>query len=245
MGRGDQSIPSAIRGMVIVDKPVGITSMDAVSAVRRKARGAKCGHAGTLDPLASGVLVIALGRTATRELGRFMAAEKRYRTVVDLSAFTTTDDREGERRDVVVAAPPSSDQVRAVLERFVGPIDQRPPAVSAVKVKGRRAYALARRGEAFTLPARPVVMHAIELVRYAWPRLELDIRCGKGTYIRSLARDLGEALGTGGHCASLRRCAVGPFTETEARALDELPEPLTPADVMRLDAALARLSGAG
>ena len=215
--------------------------MDAIRVVRRKAGGAKCGHAGTLDPLASGVLVIGLGRPATRELGRFMTSEKRYRTVVDLSAFTTTGDREGEPREVAVAEAPSESQVRAVLDTLSGPIEQRPPAASAVKVAGRRAYAMARRGEKPELAPRPVVIHAIEIVRYQWPQLELLVRCGKGTYIRSLARDTGEALGTGGHCASLRRTAVGPFTEVEARALDELPERLGESDVMPVGETLARL----
>lgn len=241
MEQRDKSGPPSLAGILIVDKPVGMSSMDAIRVVRRRAGRAKCGHAGTLDPLASGVLVIGLGRAATRELGRFMASEKRYRTVVDLSAFTTTDDREGERREVDVGEPPSERRVLAVLDTLTGTVEQRPPAASAVKVAGRRAYAMQRRGEAPELAARPVEVHAIEIVRYRWPQLELDVRCGKGTYIRSLARDIGEALGTGGHCASLRRTAVGPFTEDEAVALDDVPERLGEADVLPLAEALARL----
>ncbi|MHC4493981.1 MAG: tRNA pseudouridine(55) synthase TruB [Planctomycetota bacterium] len=241
MEQRDKSGPASLTGILILDKPMGMSSMDAIRVVRRAAGRAKCGHAGTLDPLASGVLVIGLGRSATRELGRFMATEKRYRTVVDLSAFTSTDDREGERREVDVADPPSASRVRAVLDSFTGTIQQRPPAASAVKVAGRRAYAMQRRGEEPELAARPVEIHAIEVVRYRWPQLELDVRCSKGTYIRSLARDIGEALGTGGHCAGLRRMAVGPFTEDEAVALDDLPEYLGESDVMPLEEALARL----
>ena len=132
MDQRDQSGQGALTGILIVDKPVGMTSMDVIRVVRRKAGGAKCGHAGTLDPLASGVLVVGLGRPATRGLGRFMASEKRYRTVVDLSAFTTTDDREGERREVDVAEAPSASAVRAVLDGLTGTIEQRPPATSAI-----------------------------------------------------------------------------------------------------------------
>lgn len=217
--------------------------MDAVAAVRRKAGGARTGHAGTLDPLASGVLVVGLGR-ATRELGRFMAAEKGYRTVIDLSAFTTTDDREGERTEVRDSGPPAAAAVSAVLRGMTGTIMQRPPARSAVKVGGRRAYERSRRGETVELAPRPVAIHSIDLVRYEWPFLEIDVRCGKGTYIRSLARDVGTALGTGGHCASLRRTAVGPFTLEWSRRLEDLPQALTEEDLIPLEEALRALQQA-
>jgi tRNA pseudouridine55 synthase len=244
MGRANKEAEPGISGVLVVDKPSGFTSMDAVAVVRGKAGGVKVGHAGTLDPLATGVLVVALG-TATKKLARFMATDKRYRTVVDLGAFTSTDDREGSRVEVEVGAPPSERAVRAALSGFVGEIGQRPPAHSAVKVGGRRAYALSRRGREPDLPPRPVVVHGIDLIRYDWPLLEIDIRSGKGFYVRSLARDLGRALGTGGHCRSLRRTAVGPFTESMGLRVDDLPEPLEQSHLIDLEDALARLEGAG
>jgi tRNA pseudouridine55 synthase len=240
MGRANKQSEAAVSGVLVVDKPAGFTSMDAVAVVRGKAGGVKAGHAGTLDPLATGVLVVALG-PATKKLARFMATDKRYRTVVDLGAFTSTDDLEGGRQEVEVAAVPSEQDVRATLRDFVGEIEQRPPAHSAVKVGGRRAYALSRRGREPDLPPRTVIVHGIDLIRYEWPMVEIDVRCGKGFYVRSLARDLGRALGTGGHCQNLRRTAVGPFTESESVRLDDVPEPLAQSHLIDLDDALARL----
>ena len=242
MGRANKRSKTSPSGVLVLDKPVGLSSMAAVAVVRGKAGGGRTGHAGTLDPLASGVLVIGLGR-ATKCLGRFMATDKRYRTVVDLSAFSTTDDLEGERVEVEVEKPPTESEVRSVLEKFVGTIDQRPPDRSAVKIGGRRAYALSRQGQSVEIPPRPVVVHGITVVSYEWPLLELAVHCGKGTYIRSLARDIGETLGTGGHCRSLRRVAVGPFTEAETRTLESLPEPLTEEDLIAIEEALVMVGG--
>jgi tRNA pseudouridine55 synthase len=234
--------PADFSGILVLDKPLGLTSMTAVAAVRRRAGGVRTGHAGTLDPLATGVLVMALGK-ATRSIERLMATDKRYLTEIDLSAFTATDDREGERTEIMVDRPPDEATVRAALEPFIGTIAQRPPAFSAMKVGGRRAYAAARRGTPIELAPRPVRVDSIELVSYRWPLVTLDIRCGKGFYVRSLARDLGQALGTGGHCASIRRTAVGPFVIAEARPLDSLPPRLEPSDLLPLADALARLGG--
>ncbi len=240
MGRANKRTRSSVCGVLVVDKPVGMTSMDVVAIVRGRAGGARTGHAGTLDPLAEGVLVLALGR-ATKSLDRFMATVKRYRTVIDLSAFTNTDDREGERVEVEVAEPPDEAAVRVALDAFKGQIMQRPPARSAIKVGGRRAYAMSRRGESVTLEPRSVEIYELDLVRYQWPMIEITVCCGKGTYIRSLARDIGGQLGTGGHCASLRRTAVGPFTDDQAVPLDDVPQPLGEADLIPLDVALGRL----
>jgi tRNA pseudouridine55 synthase len=197
-----------------------------------------------LDPLASGVLVLALGK-ATKHISRFMATDKRYRTVVDLGAFTTTDDLEGPRNEVETPSPPAETSVRSVLEGFVGTVRQRPPVFSAVKIGGRRAYELSRRGHGVEVPPRPVSVYAIDLIRYEWPLLELAVHCGKGTYIRSLARDIGRALETGGHCRSLRRTAVGPFTEAMAQQLEELPEPLEQTHLIPLEKALAMVAEPG
>jgi len=235
------SPPASLSGFIVIDKPVGGSSMRAVSIVRRVAGGVRTGHAGTLDPLAEGVLIIALG-AATKSLDTFVSLSKRYRTEIDLSAFTTTDDREGEREEVMLARPPSREVVEAALRSLIGEIVQTPPAFSAIKVGGRRAYRMARRGEDVTMPPRRVTVHSIDLVRYSWPLVEIDVHCGKGTYIRSIARDLGRSLGTGGHCVSLRRTAIGSFDESMAIPLDRLPRPLEQSHLMSIDAAIARVT---
>jgi tRNA pseudouridine55 synthase len=222
-----------IHGILSLDKPLGFSSMKAVAIVRRRAGGARTGHAGTLDPLATGVLVLALGK-CTRQIESLMATEKRYLTTIDLTAFTTTDDVEGERTEVVLGTPgaraaaPTRAEIETLLaERFTGTVMQRPPAFSAMKVGGRRAYALARKGETPELTPRPVTIHSVTVTDYAWPLLSLDIHCGKGTYVRSIARELGQALGTGGHCTMIRRTAVGTFTIDRAVSMDALPEKIT------------------
>lgn len=237
---GPRSGGSGAVGLLVLDKPIGMTSMTAVSIVRRRV-GAKAGHAGTLDPLATGVLVIAVG-AATKSLDRFMRTRKGYRTEIDLSAFTATDDREGDLEPVEVATPPEAATIEAMLaERFTGEFLQAPPAFSAKKVDGRRAYQTARRGGDPKLEPRPVRVHDIRLEAYEWPIATVSIHCDKGFYVRSLARDLGRALGTGGHCASIRRTAVGPFTLEESVPLDDLPDPLPADRLLPLATALGRL----
>ena len=211
----------------MVDKPLGVSSMQVVSKVRwsaSRARGVKktkCGHAGTLDPLATGVVICCIGK-ATKQIDRFMGLTKRYVAEVDLSAFTTTEDREGERTEVTPARGiPTRDDVAAACAAFVGEsVEQVPPRFSAIHIDGQRAYALARAGEDVKMKPRFVRIDAVELVDYAWPIATIDVTCGKGTYIRSLGRDLGVALGCGGHLASLRRTAIGPFTVNDAFPLD-------------------------
>jgi len=252
MRRRSPDLPP-LDGVLVLDKPLGMSSARAVDLVRRRAQHARTGHAGTLDPLATGVLVLALGR-ATKAIDQLMATDKRYETDIDLSAFTSTDDREGERREVAVAHPPSAAEVERALRGFVGVIAQRPPAFSAIHIDGRRAYQLARRAEdpqqLPEIPARPVTVHALALTSYEWPVARVAIHCGKGFYVRSLARDLGVALGTGGHCATLRRTAVGPFTVADAHGVDGLPDIILAAGapegspILSLEAALARLSPA-
>ncbi len=179
--------PPPTCGLLLVDKPLGWSSMTVVRRVRRAAGGVKTGHAGTLDPLATGLVICCLG-PATRTVPGLMGLTKVYETQIDLSAFTSTDDREGERREVAVAAPPDLTRLRAALEGFLGEIDQVPPNFSAIHVKGRRAYKMARRGESFTIAARKVRIDAIDLLDYAWPIIGLRITCGKGAAtIRSLA----------------------------------------------------------
>lgn len=235
---------SAIRGLLIVDKPRGPTSMTVCARVRAALRrgGApkrvKVGHGGTLDPLATGLLVVLCGK-ATPLCDQVMRGEKRYLAGVDLSAFTTTDDQEGDRTEVDVSTPPSRAAIQEALDGFVGNIMQRPPVFSAMKVNGRRAYALARDGQDVQLEPRPVVVHSIDVLEYQWPFAALDIKCGKGVYIRSIARDLGVALRTGGSLASLRRTAVGPFSIDHATPVDELPAVLTQAELEPVDRWLA------
>jgi len=229
-------------GLLVIDKPEGLTSMDVCRRVRARLRrggapkGVKVGHGGTLDPLATGVLVVLVGG-ATKMCDRIMAGEKRYLADVDLSAFSTTDDAEGERTEVRVERAPTREAVEAAGARFVGAITQVPPAYSAIKVGGRRAYRMARAGEVPEMEPRPVTIHAIDLLGYEWPHALLDVRCAKGVYIRSLARDLGRALGTGGVLAGLRRTAVGEFTIDRAVPLDALADPLTAADLIPLEGA--------
>ena len=224
-------------GILVLDKPHGISSMAAVATVRRRSGGLKTGHAGTLDPLATGVLVLALGR-ATRSLSRVMQTTKRYRTRIDLGAYTETDDAEGDRHEVQVDRPPTMDEVQVALGRFRGEQSQRPPAYSAVKVQGRRAYRSARAGEKVSLPLRRVIVHELDIVSYDWPVLELALHCGKGYYVRSLARDLGTVLRTGGTCLSICREAVGPFTLSSAIPLADIPDPMATGLLLDLENAM-------
>ena len=213
-------------GLVVVDKPGSMTSHDVVSRVRRLAGTRKVGHAGTLDPMATGVLVLGLNR-ATRLLGHLTLTDKRYDATVRLGGTTTTDDADG---DLVSSSPTdhlSEDDVRSALSSLVGEIDQVPSSVSAVKVDGRRAYARVRAGEEVELSARRVTIHAIDVVSLDLPDVKVAVHCSSGTYVRAIARDLGAALGVGGHLTALRRTAVGPFTLADARSIDELTESFT------------------
>ena len=222
---------TSLHGIFVVDKPLGWTSMDVVRRVRDAAGFAKTGHAGTLDPLATGVIICCIGK-ATRLVESLMRGTKVYEASVDLTAFTNTDDREGEREEVAVDEPPSEEQVVTALASFVGQTEQRPPAFSAVHIDGKRAYKRARQGEVVDIPARTVEIFDIALTHYAWPHVKIHVTCGKGVYIRSLARDLGRTLGTGGHLAALRRTAVGEYTLDDAHTAERLMSPITHGDVL-------------
>jgi tRNA pseudouridine55 synthase len=223
-----------VSGVVVVDKPAGITSHDVVARVRRLAGTRKVGHAGTLDPMATGVLVVGVNR-ATRLLGHLLVTDKAYDATIRLGASTTTDDAEGETVTTAAADTITDDAVRAGLAAMVGDIEQRPSAVSAIKVDGRRAYERVRAGEDVELPARSVRIDAIDVhdVRRTDGFVDVDVsvRCSSGTYIRAIARDLGAALGVGGHLTALRRTAVGTFGLDVARTLDELAEDLQVVDI--------------
>ncbi|MEN0020957.1 MAG: tRNA pseudouridine(55) synthase TruB [Planctomycetota bacterium] len=228
--------PSPV-GFIVIDKPVGPTSMDVCRRIkwRLKQAGApkrvKVGHGGTLDPLASGVLVVLVGRNATKLCDQVMAGQKRYLADVDLAYTSTTDDAEGELTPADTNSPPTIADVERALPSFIGKVMQTPPAYSAISIGGRRAYDLARAGEAPKLEARPIRIDNIAIVSYEWPRLVLDITCGKGVYIRSLARDLGAALGAGGMLRGLRRTMVGPHDIEQSMPLDDLPDAMTQADL--------------
>lgn len=233
-----------VSGWVVVDKPLGPTSSDVVNRVRRAFNAQKAGHAGTLDPLATGILPIALGE-ATKTVPFVIDATKGYRFTIRFGEQTSTDDAEGE---VVAASParPTDAEIEAMLPRFQGPIEQVPPAFSAIKVDGERAYARARAGEVVEMKPRPVTIHEIRLVsRPDADHAELEILCSKGTYVRSLARDLALALGSVGHVSALRRTRHGPFREAAAIPLDKLlalghiaPAPGLGAHLLPLETAL-------
>jgi tRNA pseudouridine55 synthase len=210
----------SVHGLLVLDKPAGLTSRDAVDrAAKWFPRKTKIGHAGTLDPLATGVLVLAVGQ-ATRLIEYVQAMTKVYRTRIRLGATSDTDDADGTVTPSAAAVPVDEAVVRTALNAFLGDISQTPPAYSAARVEGRRAYDLARRGADVTLAPRTVRIDRIDIREYCWPDLELDIHCGKGTYIRSIARDLGQGLGVGGHVTVLRRLRIGPFAVEDAVSLD-------------------------
>jgi tRNA pseudouridine55 synthase len=217
-----------VDGLVVVDKPAGMTSHDVVARVRRLARIRRVGHGGTLDPMATGVLVVGVGR-ATRLLTYITRAGKGYAATIRLGQATLTDDAEGE---ITAATPADAVTDRAVadgLAAFTGQIDQVPSAVSAIKIDGRRAYRRVRDGEAVTLASRPVTISRLDLlaVRREKPGLvdaDVELTCSSGTYVRAIARDLGAALGVGGHLTALRRTFVGGFTLAEAVTLAELAD---------------------
>ena len=217
-------------GLVVVDKPAGITSHDVVARVRRMAGTRKVGHAGTLDPMATGVLVVGVER-ATRLLGHLMLTEKAYDATVRLGVATLTDDAEGEVTATISAGHLEEAAVRAAFAEQVGEIEQVPTAVSAVKVDGVRAYQRVRAGEDVALEPRRVTVHELTVtdVRPAGEHVDADIsvRCSSGTYIRAIARDVGAALGVGGHLTALRRTAVGPYGLDVAHTLVSLADDFT------------------
>jgi tRNA pseudouridine55 synthase len=220
---------SAPGGLVLVDKPAGMTSHDVVARIRRLAGTRKVGHAGTLDPMATGVLVVGVEK-ATRLLGHLTLADKQYLATIRLGQVTSTDDAEGEITAAPGAARVTQDGIATAVAALTGPIEQVPPGISAIKVGGQRAYKLTRDGQAPELAARPVTVHEFAITALVRPSdadgdildLEATVTCSSGTYVRALARDLGQALGTGGHLTKLRRTRSGSYRIEDARTLDEL-----------------------
>ena len=210
-------------GFLILDKPIGPSSSQMLNRVKRLLpRGTKLGHAGTLDPLASGVLVALVGK-ATKQSDRVMGSPKQYEATVRLGATSATDDAEGPIQESPLAAShPDAIALEAAVAKFIGTIEQMPPAFSALKIAGKRACDRVRAGETVVLKPRMIRIDQIKLLWYAWPDLSIRIDCGKGTYIRSLARDIGESLGVGGYMSGLRRTKVGEFTIARAATLEAL-----------------------
>jgi tRNA pseudouridine55 synthase len=222
-------------GLVVVDKPAGMTSHDVVSRVRREFGTRKVGHAGSLDPMATGVLILGIER-GTKFLAHMVTATKAYNATISLGASTTTDDFEGEIISQTSAAHITDAEILSAIANLTGDIMQKPAKVSAIKIDGKRAYQRVRDGEDVDIPARPVTVNRFEVLESRQSPREVDVvvECSSGTYIRSLARDLGEALGVGGHLTALRRTEVGPFSLDDASPLDSMELSLN------LDEALVR-----
>ncbi|MCD6177652.1 tRNA pseudouridine(55) synthase TruB [bacterium] len=210
-------------GSIIVPiyKEKGCTSHDVIEEIRKITKEKRVGHAGTLDPLAEGVLVVGIGRKSTKKLSEIVKKEKEYIATIKLGWRSNTDDEEGKKEKIKVSQKPSKEDILKILSSFEGFIYQRPPDFSAIKVSGVPAYKLARQGKKVILPKRKVYIKKIELIDYHWPYLKIKVVCGKGVYIRSLARDIGEKLATGGYLFDLERVRVGEFEKKDALTIKE------------------------
>lgn len=211
-----------MNNILLIDKPSGWTSHDVVAYLRRKLGVRKVGHAGTLDPFATGLLIVGVGRDATKKLAEFLKMDKSYEATVRLGARSDTDDRTGKIEERKIDRAPSHDDVRRALDRFIGTIEQIPPAYSAKKIAGKKMYELARRGLSVERKPATVTIHSIELLDYQWPIAKIRTTVSSGTYIRALARDLGEALGAGAYLEELRRTSIGPHDLTSAVTPDKV-----------------------
>lgn len=209
-------------GILLIDKPKGWSSFDVIRYLRRVSSTKKIGHAGTLDPLATGLLILLFGQ-ATKRAGSFLKLDKEYKAEITLGSVSSTDDAEGQIRKTIGIKPSQAD-IEAVLSSFVGSIKQVPPQHSAIKVGGKRAYSLARKGQVVDIEPRQVKIHRIELIKYEYPKLVIKTYVGSGTYIRSLARDIGEALNVGGYLTALRRTSIGDYKIADAHDPAKLSE---------------------
>lgn len=224
---------SAMQGYMLIDKPKGWTSFDVVNYVRKivattegkKPKNCKVGHTGTLDPLATGLLVILVGKEYTRRAGELSKQDKTYDVTMKLGEESATGDEEGAKT-AIATRKPSEVELKAALVKFTGSISQVPPAFSAIKVNGQRAYDLARKGQAVVLQSRTVMVHGIELIKYDYPFVRFVASVSSGTYIRSLVEDLGRAIGTGAYMSDLRRIQIGDF-DIESAVLPNVPELLS------------------
>jgi len=235
-------------GFLLIDKHDGPTSHDVVDAVRRLTGERRVGHAGTLDPFATGLLIVGVAREATREFPKLVGLDKEYEATFVLGASSDTDDRTGKITDETNIPTFSAADVKQTMEKFTGEIEQMPPAYSAIKVGGRKSYEAARQGETLELKPRRVTVHAFELLDPPAashpPQIvfRVRIRCSSGTYIRALARDLGKAMGTGGYVAELRRTAIGPFRVEEAHTLPSLNTKTVQSRLVPVEGLLGQLA---
>ncbi|MFH0837882.1 MAG: tRNA pseudouridine(55) synthase TruB [Patescibacteria group bacterium] len=209
-----------MNGILVINKPKEWTSFDVVAKIRNKLGVKKVGHTGTLDPMATGVLVLCLGK-ATKLAQEMTGYDKEYVAEITLGATTPTDDAEGEITPFPGAKKKRKNEILMALKDFEGEIEQVPPKFSAKKVKGKRAYTMARKGQEFKLESVKVKVHEMELLDYKWPVIKLRVLSGKGFYVRSLARDLGQKLGTGGYLSALQRSKVGPYNIAQATTIEE------------------------
>lgn len=213
--------------IIAVYKPKGPTSNKFLTQIKRIVKIKKVGHAGTLDPLASGILVIGIGRESTKKLSTEVQKEKEYTAKIKLGEKSITDDEEGEKTIQKVDTPPLFSEVLKILNSFLGEIDQTPPIYSAVKIRGREAYKYARKNQTVKINPRKALIKDIEVISYQYPFLEIKVTTGPGVYIRSLARDIGQKLKTGAYLAELERIRVGEFTKDNVTSLKDLPDLLT------------------
>lgn len=204
-----------MNGLLVINKPLNFTSMDVIRIVRKLSGIRKVGHAGTLDPLATGVLLVCIGN-ATKKIESLMNTNKKYSAEINLSAFSTTDDNEGTINKVNIEKIPTTQEIANVLNQFIGETYQTPPKYSALKIGGLPAYKRVKQGEDFKIEPRKIFIDSIDLMSYNWPLLKINVSCGKGTYIRSLARDIGTKLNTGGFLTSLIRTKVGEYDINQA-----------------------------
>lgn len=221
--REDENIRNVVSGVLVIDKPVGLTSHDVVQIIRRGTGIRRAGHTGTLDPRASGVLVVLIG-PAVRLSEYVSASDKRYQATIRLGSSTDTYDAEGQVMSTAAVVDISEEKFNEVLQTFVGEMEQVPPPYSAVKVRGRRAYEMAREGAEIELTPRVVHVYSLEILEWAPPEVVIDVYCSSGTYVRSLANDMGKALGTGAYLVGLRRTRSGRFTLRDAVPLRRLQE---------------------
>ena len=213
-----------MEGVFGIYKPIGPTSFKIISELRKITGIRRIGHAGTLDPLASGVLVVAIGAEFTKDIDKIVATEKEYIAEVKLGETSTTDDEEGIKKQLTFDHKPLTNEIEEVIKGFIGRIEQIPPAFSAIKIAGKRAYDLARSGENPEMKPRKVEIKNIEILDYSYPLLRLKVTTAKGVYIRSLARDIGAKLGTGAYLAWLERTRVGKYTKEKSLTLEQFAE---------------------
>ena len=209
-------------GIININKPLHITSMDVIRKLRKITHVKKIGHAGTLDPLASGVLLVAIGKY-TKKINELMGLKKGYKTTINLSAYSTTDDAEGEKTEIKNPKIPSLEKIeKTIKDHFIGKIEQTPPIYSAIKINGKRAYDLARDGKKPEMKSRTIEIYKIKIKKYEYPYLTIKVECSKGTYIRSLGKDIGTKLGLAGYLTKLKRTKIGDFKIKDSVKLDSL-----------------------